>query len=327
MGGKALKNTITRRYSKEEYSLLVNRMHKILRYSWRANGMIIDYYVTRAYTGKDSFGDMDVLINASSIHGNIIDFINKQFSPNEIFSNSSVYSFDWEEFQIDFIVLPNKHFDISKIYYSYNDLGNFIGRIASKIGYRYGHFGLERRFTKYDGTRITVSTDPREIFEFLGFSYDRYLRGFESLEDIFEYIITSKYYSYDIFQYDQLNSQNKTRNKKRVNYNLFLEYIEDYKNIIYDFKPKSYYRGLSLEYFGVDLDAEEKIVIERHERKKEVSIKFNGRHIIDEIAIEGKTLGTAIHNFKNSIEDYDTFILETNFDEIISKFKKVNNLL
>ena len=47
-------------------------------------------------------------------------------------------------FQIDFIKVGEENWETSKNYFSYNDLGNLMGRLAQRLGVKYG--GIEDYF-------------------------------------------------------------------------------------------------------------------------------------------------------------------------------------
>ena len=253
MGGQALKNTYTRRYSKKEYiNLEVDVQMKLHKLGIKSR-------VPLAFGAKETFGDLDVLILAESLNNKgMRNIIEAEFAPNEIYHNGSCYSFDHKEFQIDFILVKTKYWDTSYHYYSYNDLGNLIGRISYQMGFRYGHYGLKLVYRHPDGGRKfekIISQDISSILHFLGFDPSRYtMDDFNEIKDIFDYVIESKYFNPKIFQYEALNHQNKTRNKKRVNYAGFLDYIDDLKfENPYEYQDKDYYVKMAEDYFGLNI--------------------------------------------------------------------------
>lgn len=301
MGGQALKNTFTRRYSKDEYFRLEDAVQT------RLKSLKINSRVPKAFGAKETYGDLDVLILAESLNGkDMRTIIEDHFAPNEIYHNGSCYSFDYKEFQIDFILVKTKYWDTSYHYYSYNDLGNLIGRISYQMGFRYGHYGLKLVYRHPDGGRKfekIVSQDTFDILSFLGFDPDIYAEGFNDLTDIFEYVIKSDFFNPKIFQYEALNHQNKTRNKKRVNYAGFLEYIETKTfDSIYEYHDKDFYVKFAEDYFGIEIVDQIDLWKKEVERDKEISAKFNGHIIMEHVpTLKGKELGNAITNFKKHI--------------------------
>ncbi len=303
MGGQALKNTYTRRYSKEEYTRLeVDVQMKLHKLGIKSR-------VPRAFGAKETFGDLDVLILAESLKGkDMVEIIKYLFPFNEMYHNGSCYSFDYKEFQIDFILVKTKYWDTSYHYYSYNDLGNLIGRISYQMGFRYGHYGLKLVYRHPDGGRkfeTILSQNVFDILQFLGFDPDEYVEGFQDLTDIFNYVIGSKYFNPKIFQYEALNHQNKTRNKKRVNYAGFLDYIEDKKTESpYEYQDKDFYVKMAEDYYGLNIVDQIDSWKKEVERDKEIAKKFNGHIIMEHVpTLKGKELGHAITNFKKHIKD------------------------
>jgi hypothetical protein len=320
MGGNALKNIETRRYEKKEFFEI------LLEVGARLSGRGIVSEVPKWYRNKETFGDLDVMIKSSTVEGNILDVINDLFEPNEIYNNNDVKSFDYKDFQIDFIMVGDKNWETSLFYFSYNDLGNFVGRISYQMGFRFGDYGLKLVYRHEDGGRKfskIVSKDPRKIYEFLGFDYDRYLEGFDEVEDIFKFVVLSKRFNREIFNYENLNHQNRTRNKKRKNYELFLEYVKTSDNILpfdYEFKSKDYYLEKAESFFDVELTTEINRWKELVAIEKEASKKFNGNVIMEYFPLKGKELGNAIKNFHNYFDDLNPKITKEQKKEYISKW-------
>lgn len=342
MGGNALKIVKTRRYSKEEYQHISYGFTRMLPF---------EIYIPKSYGAKDSFGDLDILVHSGSYNKIIGDkqmneYIKETFNPREMYVNSNVVSFDYHEFQIDFIMVKTKYWETSKGYYEFNDLGNLIGRIAYQMGFRYGHFGLKLVYRHADGGRKfekIITQDLFDILQFLGFDPDEYHIGFYELRDIFAFVIKSKYFNPSVFQYEALNHQNKTRNKKRANYAGFLKYIEGEKfENLHEYQNKDYYVKKADEYFGIDIGSEIEVWNKVVERDKEVSTKFNGYLIMERYPqLKGKELGNAIGRFKkeltkeysvfrsdykNAKDMFDRWILNNDIDFILKRFKEVNNL-
>ena len=326
MGGAALKSTYTRRYSKDEYK---NVVHEI------QNRVPFETHIPLSFGNKDTFGDLDILIRGSDydkMYGSIpmSVYIEETFKPNEIYANSDVVSFDYKEFQIDFIKVKEHNWETSKIYFSYNDLGNFQGRIAYKMGFRYGNFGLRLVYLHKNGGRkfkLVVSKEPEEIFTFLGFDWKKYQKGFDSLENIFNFIVESKYFNARLFDYDQLNHQNRTRNKKRANYGKFLEYVKSFDNG-YVFENKDTFVKMAEDFFGINIVEQIALWNKQIKRENDASSRFNGNLAMKLFPdLKGKKLGLAIMNFKAEVgNDFTDWIISTDQETIWNTFKRINKL-
>lgn len=296
MGGKALKNTFTRRYEKEEYHELVKEVTTMLSSLFP----ITRIEVIKAYEDKDSFGDMDILIETDNLPSNWTDTIVKYLLPKEFVSNGDVFSFEYKEFQIDLIKSKSELFDFSLVYFSYNDLGNLMGRIAHKIGLKFGHRGLIYVLRDKDKVikEITLSNSAEEVLTFLGYDFKRYQSGFRTLEDIFNFVVSTQYFNLEIYLFDNMNNKSRTRDAKRKTYNEFLSWLslEYYNRKIpaYQFnKDKSYYESGIFEYFPESKLLVKQAVEEDHTNSL-FSDKFNGNLIMTLTGLSGKDLGIFI---------------------------------
>lgn len=330
MGGNALKNTITRRYNKDEYYKLEKKMIETLSKKFdKAQSTI-------CYKEKDSFGDMDILVLSDNLTFDILEYIQETFNPTQIVKNSNVYSFDVEELQIDLQLVPKELWETSVIYYSYNDLHSFIGKIARRFGLKWGWDGLKwSGFTLKNKNSVLLTKSYKVALEFLGFDYKRYDEGFNTREDIYDYIINSKYYEPSVFYFQNMNSNDKNRDKKRTNYLEFLEYIKVNKPKINNnhnfFSNKDFYLGHINTYFTYFYE-QYKNIIEKENLNEKIKNIFNGNKIMDfykskNDEISGIKLGIAINNFHNTFEtlnEFNQYILNTNEKEIYEDFYQLN---
>lgn len=192
MGGNALKTVKTRRYSREEYQTVLSRITEYIR----SSGMFSDFFIPEAYSDKQDFGDMDVILRKNSVF-DLRELIQKTFRPDEIIRNDDVFSFNLNDFQIDFID-ASRYFETARFYFAYCDFGNLAGRTAYSLGLKLGHkCGLSCRYyleKDFQLDEIVLSRDPKEILEYLGFSWAEFERGFRTEEDIFRYAVSTKYF-------------------------------------------------------------------------------------------------------------------------------------
>jgi hypothetical protein len=221
MGGNALTCT-TRRYLKSEYFPLETEVISMLKQMLPQSRL----QAIQAYRSKESFGDMDIIL-AIDEPIPLESLINSHFQSKEIFKNSNVYSFEYKAFQIDLICMSSQNFDTACAYYAYNDLGNFLGRIAHKMGFSLGHEGLKIYYKadNYQFAELIISKDFGAILRFLGYDSDRYFQGFDTLEEIFAYVSSSPYFNADIFLLENRNHISRTRDRKRQSYQKFLQWL------------------------------------------------------------------------------------------------------
>lgn len=260
-------------------------------------------------------------------------YIESRFKPKVINKNDNVYSFDYDNFQIDLILIDESKWNIAQVYYSYDPLGNAMGKTFHKFNLSYGWNGLYYKFRNFNGRNsknMLLTTNVEKIFDFGGYNYKRYGYGFDTLEEIFEFVIKGKYFDSQMFKMENLNSIDKKRNRKRGSYHIFLKYIDENDiNIVYPFeKDKEKYLSL------IDNAFPEAKFLEKLEKLRDIDEinklvvnKFNGNLVMTWFPnLKGKELGNAITKFKNSLGDnYNKFILISEENTIRTHFEAVNN--
>ena len=331
MGGLALKNTFTRRYQREEYDALEQEVFGIIRKTFKR----VDS--PRFFASKESFGDMDLIVSMEGFESVSVDnsgyirtYIEETFYPNEIFHNGHCYSFDYKDLQIDFMVIQPEDYDSNYHYLAFNDLGNFIGRIAQSMGLKYGQEGLWYNHFQNDQKvgKIMISKDYPRIFEFLGLDYNKWITGFDSLEEIFEYIIQSPNFDSQMYEMSSLNKINRERNMKRKSYMSFLAYIENnHPNVFGPEHNKAKVLKDASEFFDCNVFTEIKRFEYEHAENNYASAKFNGGIVMRTYGLKGKDLGDAMTNFKTAVENqhgsYKQFIITTPLENIFIMFENV----
>jgi hypothetical protein len=291
--------------------------------------------IVKCYRTKADHGDLDLLIkHTSNVTGiNWRDYIEKYLNPRAIYSNGGVYSFDYQEFQIDFIPIPEEKWESALVYFSYDPLGNIMGKTYHKFNLSYGWEGLFYKYRNYRGSNsknILLTNDVRRIFDFGGYDYDRYLKGFDTLEDIFKFCIDCKYFDTEMFQMESLNSIDKKRNRKRVSYHIFLEYLKNNNiNTRYAFEEDKdmYLIDIDVAFPEVNLLEQLHELQVKDEHDQALAEKFNGNIVMQWFpTFKGKALGVAMSNFKKALgTDYTDIISNYSIEDLRDLFMKVYN--
>lgn len=332
MGGKALN-----KYEVFTERKTTNEFHEI--FAKIENKLIHDLNIVcarvKCYHNKKTHGDLDILLKIDhNFYNKNIDlkkYIKDIFNPTAIHTNGSVISFDYNNFQIDFIPISESNWEIAQVYYSYDPLGNAMGKTFHKLNLSYGWDGLKYKYRNFNGRNshdITISKNPRKIFEFGGYNYDRYLKGFETIEEIFDFIIDGNFFNANIFRMENLNHIDRKRNRKRKSYHEFIEYIDENKITKFHsfFNDKSLYNQLIDKYFP-EANFFEKLneLNKKNDINRQINEKFNGRLIMEWIPhLKGKELGNAITEFKKMLgDDYENFILNNTDKKIRERFQDI----
>ena len=310
MGGNALKNTKTERVAADRYRRLCDEINHNPILTLRGFVTV----VIPAYRNKKDFGDMDVLVCGPM--QNLIETIKEAFSPNEIVNNGDCVSFDYKGVQIDFIKTTQEKRGFNVAYFSYNDLGNFMGRTAHRLGFKYGHDGLwyalrddehETRLVK----EILVTDTRVSAFEFLGYDFFRWCDGFDELEDIFEFAASSEYFDPKQFLLANRSYAGRVRDKKRDSYTRMLEWI------------RARWPGLNDDDVPEPIDKQEhllrafklfpnfraryEVALAEHNTQKRLKEKLNGKFVAACFPVkpQGKELGMIMKELREKIEKYN----------------------
>lgn len=322
MGGNAMAPYGARRFSAEEYVPLLKEVIGLLA-EFKPTG--IPYY-----RNKVSFGDMDIITR--SLKEEDYKTIINRLGTSTYLRNDSVMSLLYKEIQIDIIPMSEEDYSTSLLYYSYNDLGNLMGKIFHKFGVKYGHRGLVLpvKDGDYGLGEVVLSKNPVEIFRFGGFDIDRYYRGFDDLEEIFLFVITSKYFNSEIFQYENLNSINKLRDRKRPTYHAFLQYLDETSTIsgesLFQMYSSSSVGHIFNEDKGVYLPAifahfpaakrEYEELLEQRRIRRAIKEKLNGKIVMDITGLTGSSLGSFMAFLKECMGGFGPELLDKSDDWI-----------
>lgn len=292
----------------------------------------IDYKIPLYYRDKKDFGDLDILIKTStptSLLLNIFKDCECSYDKPE-----TIISFNYKNFQIDFIKIKPEDIDIAFHYYSYNDLGNLIGQLAKMNYLKFGWDGL--KYNHYvRGQKlgvIYISKNIDKILSFLDLSPSKFHNGFDTIQEVFDYVCKSIYfnpYVSDLEPYGYndagvalyyINKINRERNSKRKTYMEWLDYIKKYKNGKENYKFRSDF-NIEDAYDRIDEFFPEVYFKERLEHIQRIEDnriktgkKFNGNIIIELLPdLQKEDRQFFIDSFKEHIikkyVDFDEFIV------------------
>jgi hypothetical protein len=334
MGGKALNKygVFTERKNTDEFLRIGYELQERLGFDLGVRTAIVTCYRT-----KSDHGDLDLLVKmeepANPFGFSWKDYIQKRLKPQAINCNGGVYSFDYQGFQVDIIPIPEAKWETAKIYYSYDPLGNIMGKTYHKFGLSYGWEGLFYKYRNAHGTNshnILLTNDAKRIFDFGGYDYDRYLKGFDTLEEIFRFAIDSKYFDAEMFQMENLKSIDKKRNRKRGSYHLFLNYIKDNgitTKYAFDKDKDNYIQAIASAFPEANLVEELGKLLLKEKKDAYIAEKFNGDLVMLWLPnLQGKELGAAIGKFKADLGDsFDEFVFYSDYQTIRNHFMKVYN--
>ncbi|WP_298609992.1 hypothetical protein [uncultured Thiothrix sp.] len=319
MGGQAIKNTPVRRYQLAEYEQLKAEVLTQLQADFPECRMA----AIPAYRSKTSFGDLDILFETPSLAIDLKAYLQERFQSPEIVRNSHVFSFAYREFQVDLIGSSSEDFEISLHYFSWNDLGNIIGRLYHKMGFKYGHDGLHFLFKadNYQFGEICLSKEIHPILAFADLDAERFLAGFDTLEDIFRYAASSSFFNKDIYLFENRNHASRIRDRKRPTYNALLQWLETQANLpAYPWasvkeqggrQTQTIFLERAFEFFP-EFQTSYLKMQQAFEVWQTVREKFNGRLVQTWTGLENQALGQLMQQLKaqgsNEFGDFQQWI-------------------
>lgn len=313
MGGNALKSESVRLSDDRFHRVSLTVMSKIYSAFPKLRCQRVE-----AYFNKPSFGDMDILFQACDEYDpfKIASLLNAV----EVVRNGDVTSIGYEVpegiFQIDLIKC--KYIECAAEYFAYNDLGNLMGKVAHKMGFKYGHEGLNYVVRDSENSNhvldeIPVSKDPDEIFNFLGFDREGYEEGFSEIEDVFIYVTEGEYFNPEIYLLDNINHHSRVRDRKRKTYMGFLQYCRDNKfdRKFFDWSEKEELRrgflAIARAKFPEFRKAHDE-VLEKEDIRKKIKSKYNGKIVSSITGLEGPNIGYFMGFIKKVDPSYESFI-------------------
>lgn len=313
MGGNAIKSAV--RLNKSDYEIVKN---EILSFFWNRN---IKVAVPPSYSSKSDFGDIDILVENTGNIKETIESVNQFFNVTDSLKNSTVYSFGYNylssTFQVDLIFVTSKDFETSYNYLSYNDLFNLLGRLAHKLGFKLGHQGLivPVKNGNYTLGDVIVTKNLKEIFNIIDVDYEVFQKGFETPTDIFDFVISSKYFTSKMYQFEELNNINRVRNKKRKIYQQFVDYIKDIEPREVNIDKQHFVKEVLESYPEAKIKVQK--LWDKLEFQRKVSSVFNGNIVRDITGLNGPELGNLMKKLKSKYSD--EFWLTADVEQIIKR--------
>lgn len=299
MGGNLDTNNI--RLSREQYEQLCTQLCNALT-EHKVPHLTIPYFHS-----KDSFGDLDLLIG-KSLHLGLLNQLCaatglqiKAYLPNDKVHSLVLYLNKVDTFQVDFIEVQTKLLPIAQFYFSYNDLNNLVGKMFKQYNLSFGFTGLYYKHIYKDrGWKILLTTDPKQIYEMIDLDYNIYLKGFDTREEIFEFVMSSRYFNRNHFLLENLNHRHRMRDRKRETYSLFLQKIANVtdNNCVRIDNPLQW---INDHFPTAELFKKLNQIEMIEDANSEIKQLFNGKHVLQHTQLQSADIGHFIDWFKKQM--------------------------
>jgi hypothetical protein len=360
MGGNALNKVIASRINLEQYEKikkdLESKLNQFIQLEFTIDvpGKVDFGDIDILYMFKNNNDNQDIKRDNQDIkqdNQDIVKLIEQIYSPIEIVPNGPVCSFAYyldtidKYFQVDLIKVNN--LPMSRFYFSYGDLGGIIGRITQHKCITFGSDGLrispnqetiskflslgklkldlqitQEQITQSILPNIILTNKPDEICTFIDLDWNKWVGGFDSKQEIFEWIRNSKWFNLDSFR--ALNCEHRRRANSRPMYQEFLKFIfADEPEFTIEKSNSLKYVNMqleSLDWFGkTHILVEEILEVQVRLLRKN---KFSGKKFLD-LGIGSKQIKKYLEDFKSYVESESKtnfeIWLDTNEPELIDK--------
>ena len=275
---------------------------------------------------KESFGDLDLIVS-NTLTESCMKLLERSGMPYK--KNGEVLSFLYEDFQVDLILVKEELLSYSSYYFSDGDKSNLIGKLIKHLyGVTFSSKGPYFKLNINNGeyvTKIFLEESPYLdysiiVFKLLGlppkYSFTQ--------KKLFDWISSSPFFVKYIYNLDYMNSEQRSRDKRRPFYQDWLKYLETLDKPSYDTRDETLFFMSYLHHLYPNLAKE----LEKHHKNwKEIQDKkkvFSGSLIKNLIGLEGKALGDFIRYLKQN--HYEEVLLGFNANDDLLYLDLINNL-
>jgi hypothetical protein len=278
------------------------------------------YRIPRYYGDKADFGDMDVLVASRPDWGELRERIARDLGITQVKRVGHVYSTEYRGLQTDFFSVPAAYLDVQYDFMSFNDVGNFIGRMCRRFELKWGERGLAYVYRRADGNYkadLELTRDFGRVCAFLGLDHAAWQAGFASLEAVFDWVIASPFFW--VAPYLDARGDLVRRAQVRPNVERFIAHLRERGvDRRFEFEDRAAYLPLVITAFP-EADLASQIERERAGEARAVAVagKFSGKRVMELVpGLVGEPLGEFIRELRASFDDFAGWVIATPQEEI-----------
>ena len=171
---------------------------------------LLRQFYDRVYTPAEApekldYGDIDILVDRP-LHNFTRETLAHALGAVDHLKQRSVSSFaipisesGGEYLQLDVHACHPDIFEWETTLYAYGDLWRILGCCANRHGLAINDSGLHLRIPEIDKTHpkdslLHLTSDPRDIMDFLGLDFDAFITGFATLDEAFTWATSSRFF-------------------------------------------------------------------------------------------------------------------------------------
>lgn len=341
MGGLALKAYDVKRLEGDEYHLASKKALMVLNSVLAAADLDFRATLIPSCRNKTSHGDVDIVLSNEVLDTmsikKLVDAMGEQmggvsldYKLNDYVLSIAAPHPNGGLHQLDLLFIKPEAVDFAISFLSWNDVSTMLLRVVAQMNLSIGPNGLSyiAREERAEPKRFVLTRDFRKAMEFLKLDYDRWLLGFDSLEDVYAFIAACPTCTFSTFDPEIMQASVRKRFVKRPGYLGFVEWLE--KNPIKhkSFSWKEYLDGQKAMLWEAfpEFKVEYMQHLDELERQRQIASAFNGRLVIEITNLKGKELGEFIVAFKDSFgsrEAFENYILSTPQSEIMKTIRSM----
>lgn len=265
----------------------------------------------RALAEKESFGDVDVLLSPREARDDVVTLYDEGFlhcfaqdvlGAVEMVTNGTTLSAGVhaeklglvplglaaeDVVQVDFMWETVEAIEFASQFYAYNDISNFVGRVAAEMGTRLRHDGLWYQ-VEHEGQvlgEFLLTRDYAKALAFLGYPALPYAQGFETYAEAFEYLARGLFFNATFFEGEGHNSKTRRRYKTRKTHRAFRDWCAARSNALpaYEYpadravwhaRMAEYFPSFEVDYYAKSAEVSAKAA--ESSRVKSVGHKYTG---------------------------------------------------
>ncbi|KAL8783289.1 MAG: hypothetical protein Q9213_004723 [Squamulea squamosa] len=187
--------------------------------------------------GKTTFGDIDILVAKPNVAPFEIEAVAKALNARRTLSFPPLYSLavpypgmEGSFVQVDIHVCEADDFEWELFHKSHGDMWNLIGTSIRSFGLTANDKGLHLRIPEIERenrkrSMVFLTAKPDTALDFLGLNKDTYARPIDTVEAMFEYACTCRFFRPEPYKKADLKSNDRKRMGQRE---LFRQFVEEY---------------------------------------------------------------------------------------------------
>lgn len=270
---------------------------------------------------KSDFGDVDIVFSSKTGFSETFSFdsVDKRCVGQGEMRSYPLFS-DGSFRQVDVFICEEEKFSFLCDFLSWNDLGTLLARIASGLGVSLSSKGLSKiiRGPNDERDEIVLSLDYSEVLEFLGLSSRRYLNGFDSRADVFDFVRSSPFFHSEFFLAENLKPKTARGLLSRPVYADFLSTLTAETSAL---PPR--FNDEDLNKAFPFFEKKRTAILASFEKEAFRRRRFSGENAIAATGFSGRELGRLLAETKASFENEDAmddFLASASDDDIRERF-------